>query len=162
MKIQKLIKKEELTKLIKDLKLSSKSIVFTNGCFDIVHAGHVDYMEKAKQMGDVLIVGLNSDSSIKNIKDSKRPIVSEKYRLKLLAGLSSIDYIVTFDEETPIKLIEEIKPDILVKGKDWEKKGVVGEDLVKSYGGRLELIELVPGISTSIIIDKIIESYGKN
>ncbi|MEI6092086.1 MAG: D-glycero-beta-D-manno-heptose 1-phosphate adenylyltransferase [bacterium] len=148
-----------LNKLVKNLKEQNKTIVFTNGCFDILHAGHIDYMEKAKTLGDVLIVGVNSDESVKRIKGSKRPIVKQEYRLRLLEGISSIDYLVVFEEDTPLALIEKLRPDILVKGADWKDKGVVGEDFVKTYGGKVKLIDLLPGISTSIVIENILKAY---
>lgn len=141
------------------LKKDGKIIIFTNGCFDIVHAGHIDYMDKAKKLGNVLIVGVNSDDSVKRIKGKSRPIVDLDNRLRLLQGFSVIDYLCVFDDDTPLELIKKVKPDILVKGEDWKDKGVVGEDVVKAYGGRVELIKLLPGISTSIIIDKILKAY---
>ena len=141
------------------IKKDGKTIVFTNGCFDIVHAGHIDYMDKAKKLGDVLIVGVNSDDSVKRIKGNARPIVGLDNRLRLLKGFSVIDYLCVFEEDTPLELIKKVKPDILVKGEDWKDKGVVGEDFVKTYGGKVELIKLLPGISTSIIIDKILKAY---
>ena len=149
----------KIKELSSKLKKEGKTIVFTNGCFDIVHAGHVDYMEKARRLGDVLIVGVNSDASVKRIKGEKRPIVDLNNRLRLLQGLSVIDYLCVFEEDTPLELIKNIAPSILVKGEDWKDKGVVGEDFVKTYGGKVELIKLLPGISTSIIIDKIIKTY---
>ena len=142
-----------------NLKKDGKVIIFTNGCFDIVHAGHIDYMNKAKKLGDVLIVGVNSDTSVKRIKGRTRPIVDLDNRLRLLQGFSVIDYLCVFDDDTPLELIKKVKPNILVKGEDWKDKGVVGEDFVKTYGGSVELIGLLPGISTSIIIDKILKAY---
>lgn len=141
------------------LKKDSKVIIFTNGCFDIVHAGHIDYMNKAKKLGDILIVGVNSDNSVRRIKGDTRPIVDLDNRLRLLQGLSVIDYLCVFDDDTPLELIKKVRPDILVKGEDWKDKGVVGEDFVKTYGGRVELIRLLPGISTSIIIEKILKTH---
>jgi len=140
-------------------KKDKKTIVFTNGCFDIVHAGHVDYMEKAKELGDILVVGVNSDASVKRIKGNSRPVVDLDNRLRLLQGLKAIDYLCVFEEDTPLELIKKVKPDILVKGEDWKDKGVVGEDFVKTYGGKVKLIKLLPNISTSIIIDKILKAY---
>lgn len=142
-----------------NLKKSGKQIVFTNGCFDIVHAGHIDYLEKAKALGDILVVALNSDASVKRIKGNTRPIVELSYRVRLLKGIACIDYLVVFEEDTPLELIKEVSPNILVKGADWKNKGVVGEDFVKSNGGSVELIELLPGISTSIIIEKILKIH---
>ena len=155
----KIIKANEIKNFFLKLKKQGKVIVFTNGCFDIVHAGHVDYMEKARSLGDVLVVGVNSDASVKRIKGDKRPIVDLDYRLRLLEGLSAIDYLCVFEEDTPLELIKDVVPSVLVKGEDWKEKGVVGEDFVKAYGGKVELIKLLPGISTSIIIDKIVKTY---
>lgn len=154
-----IIQINKIKELSSKLKKEGKTVVFTNGCFDIVHAGHVDYMEKAKALGDVLVVGVNSDSSVKRIKGEKRPIVDIKNRLRLLQGLSVIDYLCVFEEDTPLELIKSVSPSVLVKGEDWKDKGVVGEDFVKTYGGKVELIKLLPGISTSIIIDKIVKTY---
>jgi len=154
----KFIEDKNINEFIDDLKKTKKTIVFTNGCFDLVHAGHIDYLEKAKALGDVLIVGVNSDSSIRRIKGEKRPVVKEKYRLRLLEGIQSIDYVMLFEDNTPLSLIKRISPNILVKGADWKDKGVVGEDFVNTYGGRVELIELLPGISTSIVIENILKA----
>ena len=154
-----IISVNKIQELSAKLKKEGKIIVFTNGCFDIVHAGHVDYMEKAKHLGDILFVGVNSDASVRRIKGEKRPIVDLNNRLSLLQGLRVIDYLCVFEEDTPLELIKKVQPEVLVKGEDWKDKGVVGEDFVKTYGGKVELIKLLPGISTSIIIDKIVNIY---
>lgn len=135
----------------------SKKLVFTNGCFDILHIGHVSYLEEAKKRGDILIVGLNSDSSVKKIKDPRRPIVPEKERAFILGGLEAVDYVVIFHESTPQKLIEQIKPDVLVKGADWKGKEVAGAEFVRSYGGKLELIKFIPHHSSTDIIQTILK-----
>lgn len=160
MNLLKLIDRTDIGKKVQNIRSRSQKIVFTNGCFDIIHAGHIDYMAKAKAFGDILIVGVNSDSSVKKIKDHGRPIVKQEYRLMVLDAISTVDNLVVFNEETPLELIKLIKPDVLVKGADWKDKGIVGEDIVRSYGGRVELIELLPGISTSIIVDKVLKSYS--
>jgi len=157
--LAEIIPTNKIKELFSKLKKEGKTVVFTNGCFDIVHAGHVDYMEKARSFGDILIVGVNSDASVKRIKGDKRPIVDLNHRLRLLQGLSVIDYLCVFEEDTPLELIKKVVPNVLVKGEDWKEKGIVGEDFVKTYGGKVELIKLLPGISTSIIIDKIIKTY---
>ncbi len=154
-----IISTDRVEDLFSKLKESGKTIVFTNGCFDLIHAGHVDYMDKAKKLGDILVVGVNSDASVKSIKGKARPIVTLENRLRLLQGLSSIDYLCVFEQDTPLELIKKVRPNILVKGEDWKEKGVVGEDIVKAEGGKVELIELLPGISTSILIDKILKAY---
>lgn len=149
---------EELLKIIEPLR-ESKRIVFTNGCFDILHAGHAYYLKKAKEFGDILIIGLNSDESIKRIKGPKRPIVPEAMRAYLLDSLKPVDYVIIFDEDTPERLIKAIRPHVLVKGADWELKDIVGANFVLSYGGKVERIEFQFEISTSDIIRKILESY---
>lgn len=133
----------------------NKQIVFTNGCFDILHIGHVRYLQKASELGDVLVVGLNSDSSVKRLKGPERPINSEGDRAELLASLGFVDYVVIFEDDTPKNLIQMIQPDVLVKGGDYSPEQVVGKDIVEARGGRLELIEFVEGKSTTSLIDKI-------
>ena len=132
-----------------------KKIVFTNGCFDLVHRGHVDYLSKARDLGDMLIVGLNSDASVRRLKGEKRPISNQESRAMVLAAFAFVDYVVIFDEDTPLNLIENIVPDILVKGGDYDRSTVVGADFVEAHGGRLELIPLVPGESTTNLVKKI-------
>ncbi len=136
-----------------------KRIVFTNGCFDIIHAGHVDYLQKAKSLGDVLVVGLNSDESIKRLKGENRPINPLEYRKKVLENLKPVDMVVVFDEDTPENLIKQVKPDVLVKGGDYTIDTIVGADFVMSYGGKVETIEFIYDISTSKIINKILQAY---
>jgi len=147
--------------LVKKWKNEGKKIVFTNGCFDILHAGHIDYLEKAKNLGDVLIVGLNSDTSIKRIKGKTRPVIPQEYRKRVLEGLRAVDLVIIFEEDTPERLIKEIKPDVLVKGGDWNIENIVGADFVQSYGGKVKTIEFIYDISTSKIIEKIINLYCK-
>ena len=134
---------------------SGRKVVFTNGCFDILHAGHVRYLERAKRLGDILVVGMNTDRSVRKIKGSGRPIVAEKDRATLLSALKMVDYVVLFDEPTPIRLIEAIKPDVLVKGSDWKKRDIVGADFVESYGGKVRRIGLLKGRSTTDVVKKI-------
>ncbi len=145
--------KKEISRLKKDFK----KIVFTNGCFDIIHAGHVTYLNEAKSLGDVLIVGINSDESVKRLKGPGRPIIGEKDRAYILANIKPVDYVVIFDEDTPYNLIKEITPDFLVKGGDYDGKDVVGKDIVEPSGGKVVLIDFVKGKSTSGIINKIKE-----
>lgn len=147
---------ESLKKITTSLKRQGKKTVFTNGCFDILHYGHIKYLEDAKRIGDILIVAINSDSSVKKIKGNRRPIVPEKDRLRVIAGLESVDYVVAFKETTPLKTILALKPDILVKGADW-KNNIVGSDFVKRYGGRVCAIKLVPGRSTTSLIRRILK-----
>jgi len=142
-------------KKISQLKSKGKSIVFSNGCFDILHAGHVDYLEKAREKGDFLVVGLNTDASVRRLKGEDRPINPENSRARVLAGLGFTDMVIFFDQDTPIDLIKAIKPDILVKGKDYDISNIVGADIVLGYGGKVETIELTRGLSTSNVIEKI-------
>lgn len=153
--------REEIKKIRKKLRSENKTVVFTNGCFDIIHAGHVDYLTKAKAQGDVLIVGLNSDASVRRIKGEKRPIVNEKFRAAVLAGLKAVDYVTLFDEDTPHEIISELVPDRLVKGADWDMDKIVGREVVEAAGGEVKTIKFVNDQSTSQIIDTIIDRYCK-
>ncbi len=157
----KILKLTDLIQMVRDLRKSGKQIVFTNGCFDILHVGHVRYLVAARSEGDVLVVGLNSDVSVKSIKPGNRPIVTQEQRAEVLAGLAFVDFITIFDESDPLALISAIKPDILVKGADWKEKEIVGADVVKAYGGKVVRVEVVPGISTSRIIRRIIKRFQK-
>jgi D-beta-D-heptose 7-phosphate kinase / D-beta-D-heptose 1-phosphate adenosyltransferase len=139
---------------------AGRRIVFTNGCFDLIHLGHVKYFRFAKAQGDLLVVGVNTDASIQRLKGSKRPIVNEDDRTEVLQELESIDYLVLFGEDTPIDLIRAVKPDVLVKGADYAKTAVVGWDLVEAYGGKVALAPLIDGRSTSNVISRILEAYG--
>ena len=130
-------------------------MVFTNGCFDILHRGHVDYLSKAKSIGDILIVGLNDDASVTRLKGPERPIVQQQDRADVLAALSSVDFVCLFSQDTPYELIKAIVPDVLVKGADWPIEKVVGKDIVESAGGSVRTIEFLPNRSTSTIIAKI-------
>ena len=157
----KILKLSDLLKAVEDLRNDGKRIVFTNGCFDILHVGHVRYLTAARSEGDVLVVGLNSDASVKSIKPENRPVVTQEQRAEVLAGLAVVDFITIFDESDPLALISALKPDILVKGADWEEKEIVGADVVKAHGGKVIRVEMVPGISTSRIIRRIIKRYQK-
>ena len=152
---------EELKEIRKILKQSNKKVVFTNGCFDVLHAGHVDYLAKAKECGDILILGLNSDSSVKVIKGSKRPIVPELERAFILKNLKSVDYVILFNEPTPKELIDQIIPDVLVKGADWDINSIVGRDVVVKNGGTVKTIEFITQQSTTNIIEKVIALYNE-
>ena len=145
-----------IQKKVNEWKKEGKTIVFTNGCFDILHLGHVDYLAKASSLGDILIIGLNTDLSVKNLKGKNRPINDEKARAFLLAAFSFVDAVVLFNEETPYNLIDKIKPDFLVKGKDYKASDVVGYDIVKAYGGKVKTVKLVEGYSTSAIEKRIL------
>lgn len=157
--ISKIVEVKELINRIDPLRRSGKQVVFTNGCFDIMHAGHVRYLAAAKSEGEILIVGINSDKSVKSIKGKNRPIMPQDQRAEVLAGLWCVDYVVFFDEPDPLRLIQAIKPDVLVKGEDWAKDKIIGADSVKADGGRVVRVAVVPDISTSMIIERIIKQY---
>jgi rfaE bifunctional protein nucleotidyltransferase chain/domain len=149
----------EIGSLSKKYRDAGKIVVFTNGCFDILHAGHVKYLNHAAGLGNILVLGLNSDRSVKLIKGDKRPVIGQEHRSEVVAALSSVDYVVLFDDPDPEALIEVIMPDILVKGADWPEDQIIGGDVVKKNGGRIERVELEPGISTTTIIKRIGELY---
>jgi len=135
--------------------LHQQKIVFTNGCFDIIHCGHVQYLAKARQMGDILVIGLNSDASVKRLKGESRPVNSEAARAEVLAALEIVDYIVVFEEDTPYNLITKVKPDVLVKGGDYKIENIAGGDFVKNNGGSVCTIPFVDGFSTTSILEKL-------
>ncbi|RMG03447.1 MAG: D-glycero-beta-D-manno-heptose 1-phosphate adenylyltransferase [Nitrospirae bacterium] len=153
---EKILTKDKLLPELEERRKSGERIVFTNGCFDILHAGHVEYLEEASKLGDCLVVGLNTDRSVSKIKPG-RPVIPEKERARVLAGLQSVDYVVLFDEETPYELIKEIKPDLLVKGGDWTPESIVGADLA----GDVRVIPYREGLSTTHIIETIIRRFCK-
>jgi rfaE bifunctional protein nucleotidyltransferase chain/domain len=152
---------DELTAIRNDLKRQNKKVVFTNGVFDILHAGHVDYISKAKEKGDVLIVGVNSDSSVKRIKGELRPIVPQHERALIISSLKPVDYVVIFDEDTPHEIINKLIPDVLVKGADWSIENIVGREIVEANGGKVETIEFVNDQSTTNIIKTVLERFKK-
>jgi rfaE bifunctional protein nucleotidyltransferase chain/domain len=149
------ISKKNLQTILRTLKKKRKTVVFTNGVFDIIHRGHIDYLHKAKSSGDVLIVGLNSDASVNRLKGKKRPLQKQADRAAILASLKPVDYVVLFGEDTPARLIEFIKPDVLVKGSDYKVSQIVGADFVKSCGGKVRRVKLSAGRSTSGLIRKL-------
>ena len=140
---------------LRKLRARHKRIVFTNGCFDILHVGHVNYLARARSLGDTLVVGLNSDSSARRLKGKARPIVTQKNRAKVLAALACVDFIVVFNNPAPFNLIKAIKPDVLVKGGDWKIKDIVGGRFVRSCGGRVKSLPYIKGFSTKALIRKI-------
>lgn len=135
-----------------------RKVVFTNGCFDLVHQGHIDYLSKARDLGDVLVVGLNTDASVRRLKGPRRPINDEYSRALLLASMLFVDYVVLFGEDTPYELIKTLQPDILVKGSDYRPEDIVGYDIVMAKGGRVETLDFLPGFSTTAIEDKILKN----
>lgn len=151
---QKIVTPEQLRS-----KLSTGSkVVFTNGCFDLVHQGHIDYLSKARNLGDVLVVGLNTDASVRRLKGPRRPINDQQSRALLLASMVFVDYVVFFDDDTPYQLIKAVQPDILVKGSDYRPEDIVGYDIVTAKGGRVETLDFLPGFSTTAIERKILEN----
>ena len=152
--------RQPLASLLDERRSKGDRIVFTNGCFDLIHVGHVKYLQAARKLGDLLVLGLNSDASVRRLKGDKRPLIDQFERAHIMSALNCVDYVVVFDEDTPLELIDVLRPDILVKGGDYDLDGVVGRELVESYGGRVELIQFVNGRSTSNIINKILNSYS--
>ena len=156
--LSKIFTREHLAKTVKEWKKAGETVVFTNGCFDILHLGHVDYLEKARKLGQKLVVGVNTDASIRRLKGNSRPVQDEYSRSRILASFEFVDAVCLFDEDTPYDLISALKPQILVKGNDYSPENIVGADIVKSNGGKVITIKLVPGYSTSGIIKKINEN----
>ena len=146
---------DKLAEICEVLRRENKKIIFTNGCFDIVHAGHITYLYEAKSFGDILIIGINTDDSVKRLKGEDRPLVNQKDRAVVLSALEMVDYVTLFDEDTPLKLIKKLKPDVLVKGGDYTQDTIVGADFVIERGGEVRVVPLLAGRSTSSIIEKI-------
>jgi D-beta-D-heptose 7-phosphate kinase/D-beta-D-heptose 1-phosphate adenosyltransferase len=159
--MKKILSREALKEKIDELRKVGKKIVFTNGCFDILHVGHTQYLRKAKNAGDILILALNSDKSVRSLKGEKRPLIPENERADVVASLESVDFVTIFHELTPLELIEYLKPDILIKGGDWDEEQVVGKDSIKKWGGRVIIIPEIKGSSTTNIIESILNIYGK-
>jgi D-beta-D-heptose 7-phosphate kinase/D-beta-D-heptose 1-phosphate adenosyltransferase len=157
--MSKITPRNELKAKIDRLKREGKKVVFTNGCFDILHAGHTRYLREARKLGDTLILALNSDSSVRSIKGPMRPIVPEAERAEVVAALDSVDYVTVFDELTPLELIEFLRPDVIVKGGDWAEKDIVGAEAVRKWGGRVAIMPEIEGASTTNIIDKVLQVY---
>lgn len=155
----KIVSRIELLEKVRSLRESGQKIVFTNGCFDLVHAGHIEILENARSLGDFLIVALNTDQSVRDIKGPSRPLVNESRRARVIAALSSVDAVTLFDDPTPYSLIAEILPDILVKGGDWTQDRIVGSDIVLGHGGKVESIPLLPDSSTTLLIERVLERY---
>ncbi len=148
---------EELRPLLSILRAAGKKIVFTNGCFDIIHTGHARYLAKARALGDLLVVAVNSDASVRTIKGRKRPINSEADRMEVLASLEAVDFVTLFNEPDPYRLISELQPDVLVKGGDWPVEKIIGRDVVAARGGQVVNIPYLEGASTTGIIEKILK-----
>jgi len=151
---------QELKKAIEFHRKKDKKIVFTNGCYDLIHIGHVRCFREGKRLGDILIVALNSDRSVRSIKDPPRPIISQEERAEIVSSLESVDYVTIFDQDDPRDIIASVKPDILVKGGDWNLNTIVGREIVESYGGKVFALPLVKGVSTTQIIKTIASQYS--
>ena len=157
--MNKIIDRDILKEILEALRQEGKKIAFTNGCFDILHVGHVRYLKEARNTADILVLALNSDASVRSIKGEKRPLVGEEERAEVLAALECVDFVTIFPELTPLELIVYLKPDLLIKGGDWPEDQVVGRDEIKKWGGRVTIIPEVAGKSTTNIVDKIISVY---
>ncbi|GAB4262481.1 MAG: hypothetical protein Kow0092_12850 [Deferrisomatales bacterium] len=151
----KIVELPELLAALAPLRRRGKRVVFTNGCFDLLHPGHVLYLEAARDLGDVLVVGLNADASVTRLKGPTRPVLSQGERATVLAGLRSVDYVVVFEEDTPLRVIEALRPDVLVKGGDWAPEAIVGRRVVEAAGGRVLTIPFRPGHSTTGIVERL-------
>lgn len=160
--MKKIIEKNALKKKLEKLRKEGKKIAFTNGCFDILHVGHVRYLREAKKTADILVLALNSDSSVRAIKGDKRPLVCEDERAEILAALEFIDFVTIFEEMTPLELIIDLKPDVLIKGGDWPEEKVVGRKEIKKWGGKVVIIPEIAGKSTTNIVEKIKIMYCPN
>ncbi len=158
---EKIKKRDDLQRVIQDLKARGKRIVFTNGCFDLLHIGHIRYLEKAKSLGDILVVGVNSDRSVRNLKGPHRPILAEEERAEVLSSLECVNYVTIFDEPTTLELISSLLPHVIVKGGDWTKETTVGKEVVEGAGGEVVILPFVEGSSTSQLIETILKRYEK-
>ncbi len=154
-----ILDRKTLKRKLEILKKQGEKIAFTNGCFDILHVGHVRYLKKAKKTADILVLALNSDSSVRKIKGNKRPLVSQQERAEIMAALEFIDFVTIFNETTPLKLITLLRPDVLIKGGDWPEDKIVGREEIKKWGGKLTIIPEIKGKSTTNIIAKIRQVY---
>ena len=157
----KVVSVNELKDIRELLRRQKKKVVFTNGCFDIIHRGHIEYLLRSKALGDVLVVGVNTDASVRRIKGENRPIVEELDRAYIVANLGPVDFVCMFKEDTPYQLIARLVPDVLVKGADWKVDDIVGKDIVESAGGNVASIEFVPNYSTSKIIQRIVDLFSR-
>jgi len=159
--LNKIYSREKLKEELDRLRKEGKKTIFTNGCFDILHVGHARYLQEAKKIGDILVVAINSDSSVRAIKGEKRPIIPEDERAEMVASLGSVDYVTIFHESTPLELIEYLQPHVIVKGGDWTEEKAVGRESVKKLGGTVVIVPEIRGASTSGIIEKITKIYSK-
>jgi len=159
--MEKILSWDALKIEVERRRRQGEKIAFTNGCFDILHVGHVRYLREARKRGDLLILALNSDVSVRAIKGERRPLLPEAERAEVVASLEAVDYVTLFNETTPLRLIEYLRPDVLVKGGDWKEEAVVGRDAVRSWGGEVVLVPVVEGASTTNIVEKVLRLYGR-
>jgi D-beta-D-heptose 7-phosphate kinase/D-beta-D-heptose 1-phosphate adenosyltransferase len=157
---EKVREKGDLRRVLEELGKSGKRVVFTNGCFDLLHVGHLRYLEEARSLGDILVVGVNSDPSVQRLKGPRRPILPLDERMEILSGLECVNYVTSFEEQTPLELIALLRPHILVKGGDWTKERIVGRELVEGLGGEVVVLPFVEGNSTSNLIETILKRYA--
>lgn len=157
---KKFLTLKQFLPVLKKLRLAGKKIVFTNGCFDLIHAGHIHLLQKAASMGDILVIGINNDSAVRKIKGRNRPIFPLAERVEILSSMENVDYIIPFSTLTPARLIEQIVPDVLVKGSDWKSSEIVGRDAVQKGGGKVITVRLKKGVSTSVLIERIIGRFS--
>jgi rfaE bifunctional protein nucleotidyltransferase chain/domain len=156
----KVLSLPELSRILSLLRATGKTVVFTNGCFDILHTGHTRYLARARALGDILVVGVNSDASVRVIKGDKRPVNPQADRAETLAALENVDFVTVFDEPDPYRVIKELQPDVLVKGGDWPIEKIIGRDIVEARGGKVVNVPYLEGASTTGIIEKIVKTYG--
>jgi D-beta-D-heptose 7-phosphate kinase/D-beta-D-heptose 1-phosphate adenosyltransferase len=157
--LRKVLTRDELVRAVRQHRQSGERIVFTNGCFDLLHVGHMRYLQQARALGDRLVLGLNDDASVRRLKGDKRPLIPHAEQASVLAALACVDYVTIFSEDTPLELIACVRPDVLVKGGDYTPDTVVGRDEVEAYGGEVVLVPFVEGISTTTIIDSVLQRY---
>ncbi|MBI3609154.1 MAG: D-glycero-beta-D-manno-heptose 1-phosphate adenylyltransferase [Nitrospirae bacterium] len=150
----------QLKPILSRLQRQGRRIVFTNGCFDLIHIGHLRYLQRARRHGDYLVVGINSDRSVRKIKGPLRPLLPQSERAEVLAALSCVDYVTIFDESDPLSVITALRPDVLIKGSDWDKNEIIGREVVERHGGRVRRVPFIKGVSTTRIIEKILNCRG--
>ena len=153
---------DAISRKVHEARQSGKKVVFTNGCFDILHAGHIEFLRAARSLGDCLVVAVNSDASVARLKGPNRPIIPEEERMELLAGLEMVNFVCAFEEDTPLETIRKIQPDVLVKGADWGLDNIVGRTEVESWGGTVQALPLVPGKSTTDVVTRVLDRYGNS
>lgn len=158
----KIVDRKRLAVEIERARRRGLRVVFTNGCFDLLHPGHVRYLRAARRLGDLLVVGVNSDRSVKRLKGANRPLLNTRDRCEMIAALEAVDFVTSFSEDTPHRLIERLRPDVLVKGGDWQPQSIVGADVVRAAGGSVRALKFAPGYSTSSLIARVVQRFGRS